>query len=122
MFFNIDNLEGGVKRALSDGMTATVFAGDQAMISIVEAAPGAKGSIHSHPQEQWGFLLEGSGTRIQDGKRIAVTKGMFWRTPGGVEHGFEAGPDGAKVIDVFAPPRDDYRTAGAGFGSAAVST
>ncbi len=120
VFFNIDALEGGIERQLSDNIKATVFVGDQAMISIVEAGPNAKGSVHSHPQEQWGFLLEGSGTRIQDGQRIAVKRGDFWRTPGGVEHGFEAGPDGAKVIDVFAPPRDDYRTAGSGFGAAKV--
>lgn len=120
VFFNIDALEGGIERQLSDNIKATVFVGDQAMISIVEAGPNAKGSVHSHPQEQWGFLLEGSGTRIQDGQRIAVKRGDFWRTPGGVEHGFEAGPDGAKVIDVFSPPRDDYRTAGSGFGAAKV--
>ncbi|MEM7774454.1 MAG: cupin domain-containing protein [Pseudomonadota bacterium] len=116
-FFNLDALEGGVERQLSDGMKTTVFVGENVMISIVEAAPGAAGKIHAHPEEQWGFLIEGSGTRIQNGERIAVSKGAFWQTPGNVEHGFEAGPDGAKVIDVFSPPRDAYRKAGAGFGS-----
>lgn len=121
VFFNIDNLEGGIERQLSDGMKATVFVGENVMISIVEAAPNAKGRIHSHPQEQWGFMLEGSGTRIQSGERIPVNKGAFWQTPGNVEHGFEAGPDGAKIIDVFSPPRDDYRKSGSGFGTASVS-
>lgn len=121
VFFNIDKLEGGIERQLSDGMKATVFVGENVMVSIVEAAPNAKGKIHSHPQEQWGFMLEGSGTRIQSGERIPVTKGAFWQTPGNVEHGFEAGPDGAKIIDVFSPPRDDYRKAGSGFGTASVN-
>ena len=118
LFFDLDTLEGGIERQLSEGLKATVFAGDNLMISVVEAAPNAKGKIHSHPEEQWGMLLEGSGTRIQNGERIAVRKGHFWQTPGGVEHGFEAGPDGAKVVDVFAPPRPEYRTAGSGFGGA----
>lgn len=120
IFANIDNLEGGIERQLSDGMKTTVFVGENVMISIVEAEPNAKGKIHAHPQEQWGYLLEGSGVRIQDGERIPVTKGTFWQTPGNVEHGFEAGPEGAKVIDVFSPPRDDYRTAGSGFGDAKI--
>ena len=119
-FFDLANLEGGIVRQLAEGMTTTVFPGDQAMLSIVEMAPNSKGKIHSHPQEQWGVMLEGSGVRIQNGERIPVKKGSFWRSPGGVEHGFEAGPDGAKVLDVFAPPREDYKTAGSGFGSADV--
>ncbi|MGI9425825.1 MAG: hypothetical protein ACR2PA_21805 [Hyphomicrobiaceae bacterium] len=49
---------------------------------------------------------------IAESERIEVGKGDFWCTPGGVEHGFEAGPDGAQVIDMFAPPRAEYRLAG----------
>ena len=55
--------------------------------------------------------------RIQNGERVPVKQGDFWRTPGGVEHGFEAGPDGALVVDMFAPPREEYRQAGEGFGT-----
>ena len=115
-FFNIDIPEGGVARKLSEGLSTNVFVGDQMMVSLVRAEPNAKGSVHSHPEEQWGLLVEGSGVRIQNGERIAVKKGDFWRTPGDVEHGFEAGPDGALVVDMFAPPRDDYRKPGEGFG------
>ncbi|MGB1027020.1 MAG: cupin domain-containing protein, partial [Rhodospirillaceae bacterium] len=68
------------------------------------------------PEEQWGVLLEGSGIRIQDGQEVPVGSGDFWCTPGDVAHGFRAGPDGAKVLDIFAPPREDYRKAGSGFG------
>lgn len=117
-FFNLEKLEGGTERQLADGMTATIYMGENVMISVVECGPGAKGKVHAHPQEQWGLLLEGSGTRIQDGARIPVSKGHFWQTPGGVSHGFEAGPDGAKIIDVFSPPREDYRESGTGFGGA----
>ena len=87
------------------------------MLSVVSFAPNSEGSIHFHPEEQWGVLLEGSGTRIQDGVDVPVGEGDFWRTPGGVEHGFRAGPDGAKVLDIFAPPREAYRTTGSGFAS-----
>lgn len=116
--FNLDDMSQGIKRALSEGVDARVFPGDQSMISVVRIAPGHKGKLHSHPQEQWGVLLEGSGIRTQGGEELKVKAGDFWRTPGNVEHTFEAGPDGARVLDVFAPPRDEYRTAGSGFGGA----
>jgi len=116
-FFNFADLSAGIARTLATGIETRVFPGDQAMFSVVTFEPLSEGSIHSHPEEQWGVLLEGSGTRIQDGEDIAVGSGDFWRTPGGVEHGFRAGPEGAKVLDVFAPPREAYRKAGSGFAS-----
>ena len=74
-----------------------------------------KGSIHSHPEEQWGVLLEGSAIRIQDGEDQPVKKGDFCRTPGNIEHGIVAGPDGAKILDIFSPPRKEYRKLGEDF-------
>ena len=115
-FFNLDSLEGGIQRALTDGVNTNIFVGDQAMLSVVKCDPNSQGSIHSHPQEQWGVCLEGSGFRIQDGEEVPFKKGDFWRTPGDIEHGVRIGPEGAKILDIFAPPRDEYRKAGSGFG------
>ncbi|MCP3970807.1 MAG: cupin domain-containing protein [Rhodobacteraceae bacterium] len=116
-FFNFSDLSKGISRTLAPGIDTRVFPGEQAMFSVVSFEPGSDGSIHAHPEEQWGILLEGSGIRIQDGVEVPVGKGDFWRTPGEVEHGFRAGPDGAKVLDVFAPPRAAYRNAGSGFAA-----
>ncbi len=116
-FFNLADLSEGIPRTLTEGITTRVFPGEQAMFSVVSFEPNSVGSIHDHPEEQWGVLLEGSGVRIQDGVEVPVGSGDFWRTPGGVHHGFRAGPDGAKVLDVFAPPREAYRKAGAGFAT-----
>ena len=115
-FYNINDLESGVKRILGEGVSTRIFCGDQAMLSIVTIEPNAKGKVHSHPQEQWGFLIEGSGIRIQGNEEIEVNKGDFWQTPGGVEHGIIGGPEGAKILDVFSPPRDEYKISGSGFG------
>jgi quercetin dioxygenase-like cupin family protein len=60
-------------------------------------------------------LLEVSGVRTQDGRDHPVGSGDFWQTPGGVPHSFPAGPDGAVVLDIFSPPREEYRKAGRGF-------
>ena len=114
-FFNFADLSAGIPRTLTEGIETRVFPGAQAMLSVVSFEPGSVGSVHSHPEEQWGVLLEGSGIRIQDGVEVQVGEGDFWCTPGDVEHGFRAGPDGAKVLDIFAPPREAYRKSGSGF-------
>ncbi len=116
-FFNLDDTAQGILRELAPGLTARIFVGDQAMLSVVTIEPNAEGQVHSHPQEQWGVLLEGDAVRIQDGEEIPVKAGDFWRTPGGVPHGLRAGPQGARVLDIFSPPRDEYRKAGSGFGT-----
>ena len=116
-FHNIDELETGIKRVLGEGISTRIFCGEQAMLSVVTIESNAKGKIHSHPEEQWGFLIEGSGIRIQGNEEIPIKKGDFWQTPGGVEHGIIGGPNGAKVLDIFSPPRDEYKKAGSGFGS-----
>jgi hypothetical protein len=36
---------------------------------------------------------------------------------GNVPHTMRAGPKGARVLDVFSPPRPEYRKAGSGFAS-----
>ena len=116
-FFNFADLSKGIARTLASGIETRVFPGEQAMFSVVQFAPLSEGSIHAHPEEQWGVLLEGSGIRIQDGVEVAVSSGDFWRTPGDVPHGFRAGPDGARVLDIFAPPREAYKEAGSGFAA-----
>ena len=116
-FFNLDDSDQGILRELAPGLTARIFVGDHAMLSVVTIEPNAEGQVHSHPQEQWGVLLEGDAVRIQDGEEIPVKAGDFWRTPGGVPHGLRAGPQGARVLDIFSPPRDEYRKAGSGFGT-----
>ncbi len=113
-FFNFDDTSAGVARNLAPGIDTRIFIGEQAMFSVVSFEPDSIGPVHSHPEEQWGVLLEGDGIRIQDGEEIPVASGAFWLTPGNVEHGFIAGPNGAKVLDVFAPPREAYRKQGAG--------
>jgi len=114
-FFNIDDPNQGISRELAPGLKTRIFVGDNAMLSIVTLEPNAEGTMHSHPEEQWGVLLTGDGVRIQGGKEVKVKVGDFWRTPGGVLHKFHAGPMGARLLDVFSPPREEYRKSGSGF-------
>ncbi len=114
--FNLHDEGGGIRRTLGEGITTRIFCGDQAMLSVVRIAPHSTGTIHQHPEEQWGVLLEGACVRIQGGEEVAMTAGDFWHTPGGVPHGIRTGEAAATVLDVFSPPRDEYRKPGEGFG------
>jgi quercetin dioxygenase-like cupin family protein len=59
-FHNLDDPSDGLLRDLAPGLTTRVFAGEQAMLSVVTLAPHAEGTLHHHPEEQWGVLLSGS--------------------------------------------------------------
>ena len=115
--FSLANDARGIARTLAEGVDTRIFVGEHVMLSVVRIAPNAVGEIHSHPNEQWGVLLEGSATRIQSGEEVAVAAGEFWHTPGGAPHGIRAGAAGAVILDIFSPPRDEYRKAGSGFGT-----
>lgn len=116
-FHHLDDLTTGLFRQLGPGVTARIFAGEQAMLSIVSIAPNGQGTLHHHPEAQWGVLLAGTAIRVQGGEEIPVKPGDFWRTPDNVPHPRRAGPEGARVLDIFSPPHAEYRTQGSGFAS-----
>lgn len=116
--FNLHDETAGIPRALAQGIRARVFAGEQAMLSVVRVEPHSRGTVHSHPEEQWGLMLEGEVVRIQGGLEVAVRAGDFWHTPGGVAHAIRTEGSPALVLDVFSPTRKDCLNAGEGFGAA----
>ncbi len=71
-FFNIDDPNQGISRELAPGLKTRIFVGDNAMLSIVTLEPNAEGTMHSHPEEQWGVLLNGDGVRILGEKEVKV--------------------------------------------------
>ncbi len=114
--YNLHDPNLGLPRILTEGVNARIVCGDRAMISVVRLAPNAKNAFHHHPEEQWGFLLEGSCVRLQGTEEVAMKPGDFWHTPATVPHGMTAGPEGALVVDVFTPPRSEYKKSGHGHG------
>ena len=112
----------GIARKLGEGIETQIFPGERVMLSVVRVEPNSSGTIHSHPEEQWGVLLEGQCTRIQNGEEVEATAGDFWYTPGGVSRGVRTGAAGAVILDSFSPPRAEYTRAGEGFGTAVTKT
>jgi unsaturated pyranuronate lyase len=83
--------------------------GERITMSVVELDPGAVVAEHSHANEQLGIVLRGTmDFRIGDERR-KLGPGETWCIPGNTSHEATAGTEGAVVIDVFSPPRDDFR-------------
>lgn len=99
---------------LTDGASAKALFGEGAMLNLVELEPGAVVARHSHPHEQLGLILRGSMNLEVDGTDHVLEEMDAYALPGGVEHEGTAGPQGALVLDVFRPVREDYREAAAG--------
>jgi quercetin dioxygenase-like cupin family protein len=82
--------------------------GERITLAIVELDPGAVAPEHTHPSEQLGIVLAGElRFRVGDEERL-LRPGGTWRILGSVPHSAVAGPQGAVVIDVFSPPREDW--------------
>ncbi len=55
-----------------------------------------------------GMVVSGSVTFTVDGETRTLGPGGTWRIPSDRPHDVVTGPDGALVIDVFAPTRADW--------------
>lgn len=90
-------------------MLARTVDGEQCSLAIVELDPNSVVAEHAQPNEQLGIVVHGSVVfRIGDERRV-LDPGGTWRIPPDTPHEVHAGEDGAVVIDVFAPARDDWQ-------------
>jgi quercetin dioxygenase-like cupin family protein len=94
---------------LVDGVSFQPLFGEGAQVNLVELQPGSVVPAHSHPHEQLGICLRGVQILEIDGQDHHVGPMDAYVIPGGIEHGARCGPEGATVIDVFQPVREDYK-------------
>jgi quercetin dioxygenase-like cupin family protein len=90
------------------GTTGQPLFGEGAMLNLVRMEPGATVPAHSHPHEQLGLIVEGMLALVIDGVAHELGPMAGYVLPGGVEHSAYCGPEGALVLDVFQPVREDY--------------
>jgi quercetin dioxygenase-like cupin family protein len=98
------------KKELVPGTTANLAWGEKIMLSLVEINPGSVVPMHSHPHEQAGIVVEGEFEFIIGGEKRRVKRGDMYIIPGGVQHSAIGLDKKALVLDIFSPPRDDYKT------------
>lgn len=91
-----------------DGVVARRVEGERITLALVELAPNADVPGHEHEAEQLGMVITGSVSFTLGDERRELGPGGTWRIPSLVPHKVTAGPEGATVIDLFAPPRSDW--------------
>jgi quercetin dioxygenase-like cupin family protein len=107
-FGSVSSLE---LRRIWEGVHGRVVHGDRLTFSVVELDPGSVVPEHAHEHEQLGMCLSGSVRfRVGDEARD-LRPGETWCIPSNVPHEVQVGPEGAVVVDIFAPTRDDWREA-----------
>jgi quercetin dioxygenase-like cupin family protein len=93
---------------LTAGVSGRPLFGEGAMLNLIEFEPGAVVPEHEHPHEQLGIVLRGIQVLVVDGEAHPLGPMEGYVLPGGVRHGARCGPEGATVLDVFQPVREDY--------------
>jgi quercetin dioxygenase-like cupin family protein len=107
-FGNVSSLE---LQRIWEGVHGRVVHGERISLGVIELDPNSVVPEHSHDNEQLGICLSGSlRFRVGDESQ-ELGAGQTWTIPGNVPHEVHVGPDGAVVIDVFVPPRHDWREA-----------
>jgi quercetin dioxygenase-like cupin family protein len=94
---------------VTDAISRRILTGEKEMIVWWRIKAGVHAAAHRHPHEQIFVMLSGRmDFRLGDVRRACVA-GDVGLIPGGVEH--EAWfPEDTEVVDVFAPPREDFLT------------
>jgi quercetin dioxygenase-like cupin family protein len=83
--------------------------GDKLTLGLIELEPGSVVPEHSHENEQLGIMISGSVEfRVGDETR-ELKPGDTWSIPAHTPHEVHTGPEGAILVDVFAPVREDWK-------------
>ena len=97
----------GYKELLPGIFMKTLTYGDSSHLCEFQLKRGAVIPAHQHPQEQTGYLVQGSLRFFGDEGETVVEAGSGWNFKGGVVHGVEVLED-TVAIEVFSPVRPDY--------------
>jgi len=90
------------------GVSFDVLAvGQKSMVTRMNYRVGDNVPLHSHPNEQSGYVISGKyRIKYQDINEI-LHSGDSYSVPENAEHSWEVLEDGV-VIDTFVPPGQDY--------------
>ena len=91
-----------------DGVVARAVHGGEATLTTIELAPNAVVPEHAHLNEQTGILVSGSLTFTIAGETKELRPGAAWVIPPHAPHSVAVGADGATIVELFAPARDDW--------------
>lgn len=87
----------------------TMATTDEAMLCQFRLDEGSVVPTHHHMNDQVGYVVSGKVEMTIGNKIRIITAGDSYAVPGGIPHSAKA-LENSIVIDVFSPPREDYRT------------
>jgi quercetin dioxygenase-like cupin family protein len=93
---------------LTSNIKAHIISGGKITLSFASAEPNAVLPPHRHENEQMLIVMDGSIDLVIEGKQYQVEKGDVIVLPSNTEHGAYFTDKGARVLDVFSPPRQDF--------------
>ncbi len=94
---------------LAPGCNSHLVFGDKIMVSFLTMSANSFFPPHRHEAEQIMIVLDGYADEIVEGKLYRLEKGDVIFLPANVEHGAYLREVDCRVIDIFSPPREDFR-------------
>jgi len=89
----------------------TLVYGKSSLMTEFKLKEGSVIPLHSHPEEQIGYLISGQIKFSVGSEKIVCNPGDSWCFAGDEEHGVEILQDSV-VVEVFAPVREEFLPAG----------
>ncbi len=90
------------------GVVGRSVTSELATFSYLELEPNVQVPEHRHVNEQVGVLIRGSVRFRIGGEEQELAPGATWCIRADVPHQVWAGPEGAGLVEVFAPARADW--------------
>ena len=104
-----NDIAGMSPQQIWEGVIGRSVHGERITLGVIELDPDSLVPEHSHENEQLGLVLSGSlSFRVGEETR-ELGPGGTWRITANTPHEVRAGPEGAVVIDVFSPIREDWK-------------
>lgn len=103
------DVENRLAKEVAPGVSIKTYWQNEMLLSVVELEPHAIVPLHSHPHEQAGTVIWGEMELTIAGEKRLLKAGDCYIIPGDVEHTATAGDQSTRVIDVFAPVREEYK-------------
>lgn len=96
---------------MAPGITLRTRWGENVMLSLVDVAPNTEMDehSHSHSHEQAGIMFQGEFDMTIGGETRRLRPGDGYMIPGGVPHSLRSFEGWALALDIFSPPRDEYK-------------
>jgi len=86
----LNQIKGGPEYSTATGACVE---GDRMMVALMRMPAGTGAEPHSHPNEQWIYILEGTFEADIGGRKITARAGSVVYVPADVVHSGEATPD-----------------------------